>query len=85
MTESICIVCGKEDGGTPWQLMPVHPECRKRVTEPDLSKFSETQEYPLGTKFMDYLGRPWIYIKKDAGIVGTQEGKSLKSVTYKWE
>ena len=34
MTKSICIVCGKEDDGISWQLMPVHPACRREVTSP---------------------------------------------------
>lgn len=46
---SHCVVCGKPDGGIPWELMPVHPECRKKITSPlsygeQIAQFMQTCE-----------------------------------------
>lgn len=44
VADSHCIICGKPDGGIPWQLTPIHPICRLQVTEPDSPKPQETND-----------------------------------------
>ena len=50
----------------------------------DLTKFTREREFELGTRYINWNGKPYTYVKKDAGRVGKIKGKVYRDIEYFW-
>ena len=52
--------------------------------EPDISIINNIRGYRLGTRFHTATGGVYQYGKLDFGIVGKDNGKTIRDIRYQW-